>query len=315
MHPRSRGAMGLSKTEASAMADSPHAMADPMGNISDVPAAEVWVIDEPLSWPEAVAACENLGGRLATIHSRESNNGVMRLISKNVWIGASDSEIEGEFRWLSDDSLLKQEGSFVNWAPGEPNNDMFQEGPLEDCVEMRTDGSWNDLQCIVRLPFACEFGLGKRPTDLRFAPWRLPRAIEYAVHRHPGLIISVLILIIVLTQMANLYICAWKCRQIKKARAGPDSAEDEIDWVGHPPPVRMLDLMAHEKNTRGEYPLAAADSYAKQGSNVQSPRTGSGVASHVSSDRVSIAPRSGTPTTGDDDTKSNVSKGSKGTDL
>jgi hypothetical protein len=252
---------------------------------ADVLAKDVWVIDEPLKWSDAVAACENLGGSLATIHSRERNNEVKMLINGNTWVGGSDTEVEGEFRW-SDDSLVEQKGSFVNWAPGEPNNDMYQDGGgLEDCIEMRSDGSWNDMQCVVPLPYVCEFAQGSLPAR-RFAPWRLPRAIEYTVHRHPGLIIGLLVAIIVLTQMANLYICAWKCRQIKKAKAGPDTAED-FEWGS--PPVRMLDLI--EKDG----PLARADSAKKPAS-----RDGS---------HVSIAPRSVL-----DDSGSRAGS-SKGTDL
>lgn len=252
----------------------------------DVLARDVWVIHEALKWEEASAACQNLGGALVTIHSIERNNEVKRLIDTNTWIGASDLEVEGEYRW-SDDSLVEQDGSFKNWAPGEPNNDMYVDGGhLEDCVEMRVDGSWNDMQCLVPLPYACEFAHGTTP-DRRFAPWRMPRAIEYAVHRHPGLIIAVLVAIIIFTQIANMYICAWKCRQIKKAKRGPDTAEEDLDWGR---PTRMLDLIEDRDHAHAGA-LAAADS-AKQSTS----RDGS---------HVSIAPRSAV----------SESNSAKGTDL
>lgn len=53
--------------------------------------------------------------------------------------------------WTDHSSL-----GFVNWAPGEPN-EAFHPGEAvdENCVEMRSDGSWNDNNCLVKRGFVC----------------------------------------------------------------------------------------------------------------------------------------------------------------
>lgn len=46
---------------------------------------------------------------------------------------------------------------FLNWAPGEPN-EAFHPGEVgdENCVEMRSDGSWNDNNCLAKRGFVCQ---------------------------------------------------------------------------------------------------------------------------------------------------------------
>lgn len=53
--------------------------------------------------------------------------------------------------WTDHSSL-----GFVNWAPGEPN-EAFHPGEAtdENCVEMRSDGTWNDNNCLVKRGFVC----------------------------------------------------------------------------------------------------------------------------------------------------------------
>ena len=64
------------------------------------------------------------------------------------WIGATDVAEEGNFIWTSDNSTV----SFVNWYPGEPNNDFNN----EDCVTICRNKHWNDGNCIQNLPYICQ---------------------------------------------------------------------------------------------------------------------------------------------------------------
>ena len=51
-----------------------------------------------------------------------------------MWIGLSKRE--SGFGWTDGSAL-----AYINWAAGEPNN---WEGNNEDCVEMFSNGYWND---------------------------------------------------------------------------------------------------------------------------------------------------------------------------
>ena len=62
----------------------------------------------------------------------------------NVWIGMSDEAKEGEFRWLSDNSLVTED----LWAVGQPDNGGIFGGP-QNCVNMVASllGFWDDANC------------------------------------------------------------------------------------------------------------------------------------------------------------------------
>ena len=57
---------------------------------------------EAVSWSEAKALAENVGGRLAVFHSPEALSRVETSLpnGKIFWVGLTDSETEGDWRWL-----------------------------------------------------------------------------------------------------------------------------------------------------------------------------------------------------------------------
>jgi hypothetical protein len=72
-----------------------------------------------ITWADARNRCVRAGGDLASIHSARQNADVLDATrgSSVVWIGLTDSQTEGEWRW-SDGTAF----NFHNWNPGEPNN-------------------------------------------------------------------------------------------------------------------------------------------------------------------------------------------------
>jgi hypothetical protein len=106
---------------------------------------------EAASWARAADTCADAGLTLAIVRD-EATNDVLQAFAQEIrlsppWIGASDSQREGSWRWIDGSAV-----SWENWGSGEPND--FGQG--EDCVQFYPwDGTWNDARCDVRLPFVC----------------------------------------------------------------------------------------------------------------------------------------------------------------
>lgn len=104
----------------------------------------------PKTWPEAKAICESKGGYLTSINSAGENNFLANILTlQSAWIGLSDHQYEGNFKWSNGDPV-----GYTNWYPGQPNN----YGYGQDYVEMLNSGLWNDqynnysLEFIMELP-------------------------------------------------------------------------------------------------------------------------------------------------------------------
>ncbi|KFO31014.1 pulmonary surfactant-associated protein D [Fukomys damarensis] len=95
--------------------------------------------------------CTQAGGQLPSPRSAAENAALQKLIeaqNKSALLSLTDTKKEGTFIYPSGEPMV-----FSNWAPGEPNND----GGAEDCVEMFTNGKWNDRSCGEHLLVICEF--------------------------------------------------------------------------------------------------------------------------------------------------------------
>jgi hypothetical protein len=120
------------------------------------------VVGEPMSWHEAVEYCEyNLGtvSHLVTVNSAEENQFIFGLFPEG-WLGATDEEIEGDWRWVMGEPF-----DYTNWDEGEPNNCCPPEfcggdtcTPEHYLVYAYHDGfvpEWNDVPDGAA-PFVCE---------------------------------------------------------------------------------------------------------------------------------------------------------------
>lgn len=107
-----------------------------------------------ISWFDAKDAAEEMGGYLATIVSQEEEAFVQAAFAGAIkgegiraWIGLSDAEEEGIFKWVTGPEA-GQILTFADWMGGEPNN-VGPEG--EDYVEWRNypygpdGGALNDV--------------------------------------------------------------------------------------------------------------------------------------------------------------------------
>ncbi|WKY06620.1 hypothetical protein Q1695_006644 [Nippostrongylus brasiliensis] len=123
------------------------------------------VFIEEITQPEAKRRCQEKGGQLATIHSKEEND-LLYSLSKDpsvttatyrayIWIGLE--KIDGKFQWLDGSPV-----DYTNWGPGEPNNYRGEESCTQFSQLTLSYGSmdprgWNDYYCFEEIRgYACE---------------------------------------------------------------------------------------------------------------------------------------------------------------
>jgi len=105
-----------------------------------------------MSWTEAENFCRNKSGHLASVTSNTTNDYIVkgrdsRAIS-HLWIGGSDLEVEGSWKWADCNSW-----EFTMWASGEPNNRW----EAQNCLNYHPakDHFWYDQLCARPAPFLC----------------------------------------------------------------------------------------------------------------------------------------------------------------
>ena len=103
-----------------------------------------------LDFEDAIVKCLNMDGKLAEPANEEENLDLATNFYPNskYWIGISDREEEGIFRYVSDGSEI----GFSHWVA---NINKF---PLQDCADFK-NGSWNTANCEQKRPFICQMDL------------------------------------------------------------------------------------------------------------------------------------------------------------
>lgn len=120
------------------------------GPITNAANGHWYYLLSPTNWPAAEAIAVSRGGHLATINNAAENQWVFDnfssfgVVERTLWLGLNDAGQEYIWFWASGQPV-----TYVNWAPGEPNNGggYF---PNEDHTLMWNPssgypaGSWND---------------------------------------------------------------------------------------------------------------------------------------------------------------------------
>jgi len=93
-----------------------------------------------MSWPEAQAAAERLGGALVTVNDDDENSWLVSTFGFSpYWIGLNDVASEGSFVWAGGEIA-----SYQNWAPGEPNNGASTGEQDWVIINYAQPGQWDD---------------------------------------------------------------------------------------------------------------------------------------------------------------------------
>jgi hypothetical protein len=96
------------------------------------------IVAGSFTWSGARTDAESRGGRLAVLNTEEKNNKVPTQTQSSLWIGATDTGVEGTWRWI--DGTLLNDG-YTNWNFGEPND----AGGIQDYARRYTDSKWDDV--------------------------------------------------------------------------------------------------------------------------------------------------------------------------
>ncbi|XP_072526727.1 C-type lectin domain family 4 member E-like [Salminus brasiliensis] len=105
------------------------------------------------NWNEARQDCRARGADLVIINSREEQEFINKQMEYG-WIGLSDTEKEGQWKWVDGSPLTT-----VFWRKGEPSD---HEGKENCAVFSKLDqrqNFWNDVRCSDTAKCVCEFPL------------------------------------------------------------------------------------------------------------------------------------------------------------
>ncbi|XP_072526159.1 uncharacterized protein [Salminus brasiliensis] len=114
-----------------------------------------YITSENNTWFKSQQHCKDKGGDLVIINSREEQEFITAILKgTEAWIGLTDEEKEGHWRWVDGSALTT---GF--WWPGEPNN--FEN--KEDCavtgfkhVSSTNASTWADYDCHHPVVGLCE---------------------------------------------------------------------------------------------------------------------------------------------------------------
>ncbi|KAK6969768.1 macrophage mannose receptor 1 [Biomphalaria glabrata] len=117
-----------------------------------------------VTWFQARLACKDMSAELTSISNDDENGYVTTMISQSpidsFWIGLNDLEQE-TYSWTDISPI-----SYVNWNARQPDDSYGG----EQCVEINSQGRWNDQYCQEKRGYVCKKRLG----NFTPPPWTTP---------------------------------------------------------------------------------------------------------------------------------------------
>ncbi|XP_058240764.1 CD209 antigen-like protein C [Hemibagrus wyckioides] len=109
-----------------------------------------YISTEPKDWTESRQDCIERGADLVIINNKEEQEFITKQLGNSwAWIGLSDRETEGIWKWVDGTQMTTE-----YWNKGEPNN-----VGAEDCAEISgkpEKKGWNDYSCFNKKIWICE---------------------------------------------------------------------------------------------------------------------------------------------------------------
>ncbi|XP_050799399.1 C-type lectin domain family 4 member F-like isoform X3 [Gopherus flavomarginatus] len=118
---------------------------------------------EEKSWDEAERFCVSQDSHLTSVSSQAEQEFLSsKTKGKAHWIGLTDRETEGSWRW-ADGTEYRADASRGFWEENQPDNWDQGTGGREDCVEIRTMelNMWNDANCTLPSRWICKQAHGQ----------------------------------------------------------------------------------------------------------------------------------------------------------
>jgi type II secretory pathway pseudopilin PulG len=123
-------------------------------NLGEFNGSSYYFISDLVSWTEARARAEALGGHLVTFSSAAENSYVSSRFPQTSWIGLTDERIEDNWEWVTGEPY-----SYSSWSPLEPNNFQWTPAGQDYALTNWASGSgrWDDQSNDGRHGFVVEF--------------------------------------------------------------------------------------------------------------------------------------------------------------
>ncbi|XP_075960961.1 C-type lectin domain family 4 member E-like [Anarhichas minor] len=107
------------------------------------------------SWEESRKDCRDKGADLVIIDSLQEQKFIKSIVTDRTWIGLSDRDEEGTWRWVDGTPLTE-----AYWEVPPDNGGRNPWWGEEDCAEIvvgqKAERNWNDLRCDRSLHWICE---------------------------------------------------------------------------------------------------------------------------------------------------------------
>ena len=109
------------------------------------------LIQESVTWHVAKQRCEAMGGYLVCVETPEEDRFIDRICQgSHVWLGGTDEEKEGEWRWVNGQPMTYKNRAFAY---------VFDNaGGIQHHLHFAPGGLWDDVAGGDRHFFICEWG-------------------------------------------------------------------------------------------------------------------------------------------------------------
>ena len=130
----------------------------PNNGYSELPDGEIYgesvylLTDNVMLWADAQAYAQSLNGNLVTINNAAEDQWLRDTFgtSEALWIGFTDAETEGTWKWVSGEGTdwvlggSNNDDVYVNWAPGQPDSYGDQDAAVLSHIWDDNHSGWDD---------------------------------------------------------------------------------------------------------------------------------------------------------------------------